>query len=108
MNNNLEQQKRIDKAVQAKHKHWSRTELSILVSWSINSAINSLSEEEKSMDWALREDLINERYPRFIKLHRRWMEENQEQIKDTPEIKGLKINEQVDSLKREEKEKIPF
>ncbi|MHA1400069.1 MAG: hypothetical protein ACTSQE_06955 [Candidatus Heimdallarchaeaceae archaeon] len=108
MNNNLEQQKRIEKAVQAKHKHWTKTELSIMISWSINNAVNSLSEEEKSKDWALRQDLIRERYDFFIKLHRDWMFENREKEKDTPELERAKIGEQVDSLKREEEQKIPF
>ena len=108
MNNNLEQQKRIEKAVQAKHKHWSRTELSISISWAINNAVNSLSEEEKQKDWALRQDLIRERYDYFIKLHRDWMFENRDKEKDTPEIARGKVEEQVDSLKREEKEGLPF
>jgi len=108
MNNNLEQQKRIEKAVQAKHKHWTKTELSISIAWAINNAVNSLSEEEKSKDWALRQDLIRERYDYFIKTHRAWMFENREKEKDTPELERAKIGEQVDLLTRKEEEDKPF
>ena len=82
--------------------------MSISISWAINNAVNSLSEEEKQKDWALRQDLIRERYDYFIKLHRDWMFENRDKEKDTPEIARGKVEEQVDSLKREEKEGLPF
>ena len=108
MNNNLEQQKRIEKAVQAKHRHWSRPELSILISWATNCSLASLSGVEKKKDWGILQEIIRERKDFFINLHRDWMFENRDKEKDTPELARGKVEEQVDSLKREEKEGLPF
>lgn len=69
-----EKQERIDKAIKKKELHWNQQSLSILVSWSINCAIASLSEKDKKKkNWF---QLIKKRYPKFIDEYRNWMVEN--------------------------------
>ena len=70
-------QEKIDKAVKNKERHYTKTELSILVSWAINNAVNTLPKTANKEHWG--EDMkkaIIERYPWFIELYREWMMDN--------------------------------
>ena len=72
----------IKKRFEEKMERLNQTSLSILVSWAINNAVNSLSEEDKK-NWGDRigkgrngQELVKERYPFFIELYREWMIDN--------------------------------
>ena len=66
-------QERIEKAIKDKNKRLDKTAASILVSWAINNAVNSLAEIDKIKDW---KEMVRERYPFFIDLYRTWMIDN--------------------------------
>lgn len=78
------QQQKIEKAFKEKMKRWDKTSLSILVSWAINNAVNSLPEETKKK-WSAVKNKVEERYPYFIDLYRSWMLDNMptEEVKVT-------------------------
>jgi len=65
----------IKKRFEEKMKRLDKTSLSILISWAINNAVNSLPEETKKK-WGAVKNKIEERYPYFIDLYRSWMLEN--------------------------------
>ena len=66
-----------------------KTSKSILISWAINNAVNSLGGYHNSDDWELYKERVKERYPFFIELYREWMK------------KPVNGNEKWDSVKQE-------
>jgi hypothetical protein len=72
MTNEQIRQNKIDEAIKNKEKRLDQTSLSILISWAINNATQTLTEKDKA-DWQTK---IAERYQYFIDLYREWMLEN--------------------------------
>lgn len=65
----------IAKRFKEKMARLDKTANSILVSWAINNATNTLREEDKK-NWKAAKLQIEERYPFFIDLYRDWMIDN--------------------------------
>lgn len=76
MNYEEQKQKRIEELVKKKEIRFSRTELNIEISWSINCAVASLSDTEKEKSWRKKIGLIKKRYPDFIEIKRDYLLEN--------------------------------
>ena len=72
-----QKQQKIDEAIKQKIKRLDKTSASILVSWAINNAVNTISEKDKE-EFVFNSliERIKERYPFFIDLYRDWMLEN--------------------------------
>ena len=71
-----EKQERIDKAIKRKEFRETRQQTSISISWAINNAVNSLSENEKGKTWGRRLRLIKNRKDYFLDIYREYMLEN--------------------------------
>jgi hypothetical protein len=59
-------------------KRLDKTSNSILISWAINNAVNTISDQDKANadSWETIEKAIRHRYPFFIELYQEWMLEN--------------------------------
>ena|SRR3990167_4744657 len=67
-------QTKIEERIKEKDARQDKTSLSILISWALNAALNTLSEEEKGKDnW---QKLVEERHHWFIDKYREFMLEN--------------------------------
>ena len=67
-------QTKIEERIKEKDARQDKTSLSILISWALNAALNTLSEEEKGKDnW---QRLVEERHHWFIDKYREFMLEN--------------------------------
>ena len=99
-----QKQKKIDAAIKAKVKRMATQQISINTSWSINCALNSLTEKEKA-DWGPAREKIKERSGWFRELHQQIVDEeelNQDAIM-SPKTANQITEEQV--IKQEEGKK---
>jgi len=94
--------KRIEKMHDEKMKRYDKTSESILVSWAINNAVNSLCPPD---EWEETKRFIQERYPFFIDLYEKLMAERanlriDEIIQTAPDEikKSVAQQEQADSI----------
>lgn len=98
-----EKQKRIEEAIANKNVRQDKTSDSILVSWAINNAVNTLSEDEKSGGFNMMREHIETRYPFFIELRDQWFN-SQALVKAKETMKGL-TDEQLDKIDKDWQEK---
>ena len=76
MNYEEERQKKIEEAIKNKELRFSKTEVNIEISWSINCVIASFSFIEKLLPWKKRFGLMEKRYQDIIDLKRSYLLEN--------------------------------
>ncbi len=74
MNYEQIKQKKIDEAIKNKEKRYTKTELSINISWAINNANAFMPEHLKGTARGFK--MIQKWYPRFIEEYRNWLLEN--------------------------------
>lgn len=72
----MTQQEKIDQAVKAKQKRYDQTSASILISWAINNAVQTIVHDMPEQHWDWAKEQIKERYQFFIELYKEWMAEN--------------------------------